>query len=104
VFWIAPLGVVILLVTFYLFRAGETDMRVQDTAFDRDWNEQMSVINKRHNPKLAGHNERRAVEAQSRYSSALQEQADSRNQMQQQENDINQAVKDINSKLNGGQR
>ncbi len=98
VFWIAPLAVIILISTWYLSRENTVDMRVQDQEFNRDWNESMAMMSKK-SPVQAAKHLQRATVAQTRYSSALNEQNQKHQQMQQHELDVDQTVEDLDSRI-----
>ncbi|WP_281184735.1 hypothetical protein [Trichlorobacter lovleyi] len=102
VFWIAPLGIIILVITWSLTRESQVEMKVQDAAYERDWNEGMVTFAK--TKKDRQRLEQRAVAAQSRYSSAMVEQAEKSQEMKQHEGSINQAVKDLDSELANGRQ
>lgn len=102
IFWVAPLGVLLLLATWYVNRETTVDIRTQDAAFERDWNESMAVMAR--DRRQAGNYQARAVAAQSRYSSAQQEQDAKHQQMRTQEQSIDNAVQDLNSQLEGGRK
>lgn len=102
IFWVAPLGVLLLLATWYVNRETTVDIRTQDAAFERDWNESMAAMTR--DRRQAGNYQARAVAAQSRHSSAQQEQDAKHQQMRAQEQGIDSAVQDLNSQLEGGRK
>jgi len=99
IFWVAPLGVVLLLATWFLTRESHVEMRVQDAEFNRDWNEAMVVFSK--DKKESQRYKNRALSAQSRYSSALIEQSEKSDEMRQHEGSINSAVMELDKELAG---
>ena len=101
IFWVAPLAVVILLITIFMSRENSVDMRTQEAAFDRDWNEQMATMSKK-DPEARKRYEQRAVQVQKQYSSLQSEQKITNKQMGQTEREIDQAVREIDSQLKGG--
>ena len=99
-FWVAPLAVVLVIITWVINRETTIDIRTQDAAFDRDWNESMASMTR--DRKQVVKYQVRAVEAQSRLSSAQQEQAAKHQQMRAQDQSIDRAVEDLNKQLEGG--
>ena len=102
-FWVAPLGIIVLLITWTLTRESHIEMKVQDAEFNRDWNEAMTPFAKTRQERQRLN--QRAAAAQSRLSSATVEQAEKTQEMKQHEGDINKAVKDLDGQLaNGGKK
>ena len=99
-FWVAPLAVVLIIITWVVNRETTIDIRTQDAEFARDWNESMAGMSR--NRQQASKYQVRAVEAQSRLSSAQQEQAAKHQQMRAQDQSIDRAVEDLNQQLEGG--
>jgi len=99
-FWVAPLAVVLIIITWVINRETTIDIRTQDAAFERDWNESMAGMSR--DRQQADKYQVRAVEAQSRLSSAQQEQTAKHQQMRAQDQSIDKAVEDLNQQLEGG--
>jgi biopolymer transport protein ExbB/TolQ len=96
-FWVAPLAVIILILTWFLNRESSVEMEAESAAFDRDWNETMSMMGK--NNKQVSKFQQRAAEAQHRYSSAAMELKAQKQHMQNTDREIKGAVSDIERKL-----
>jgi len=85
-FWVAPLAVVLIIITWVINRETTIDIRTQDAEFSRDWNESMAGMSR--DRQQASKYQVRAVEAQSRLSSAQQEQVAKHQQMRAQDQSI----------------
>ena len=92
-FWVAPLAMVVLFLSWYLNREHVADMRTDDAAFDRDfYASKMSMSRSKEDRDL---NRGLMLKAQGRYSSAAAEQKNQQERLRSVDTDVNSAVSGI---------
>lgn len=92
-FWVAPVAIVVLFLSWYLNREHVADMRTDEAAFDRDfYASKMSMSRNKEDRDL---NRGLMLQAQARYSSAAAEQKNQRDRLRSVDTGVHSAVSEI---------
>jgi len=99
-FWIAPSLAIVLFMSWFLNREQVADMRVDEAAFDRDFAAAQQFMSR--SPAERQHYAKQQQAAQARYSTAIIEQKEQRDNMRAQDKDVRESAQQLKNELKGG--